>query len=104
MGIQVMTCKIPDMGKAYTIQKEADGCDSITCLVCGITSYNYNDIRHRYCGNRHEFHDTLEFGVAKLKPGYSKEMVLILVMMLVVSAVVSIVLTINILHTLINGD
>jgi hypothetical protein len=23
----------------------------ITCLSCGMTSYNANDIKHRYCGN-----------------------------------------------------
>ena len=30
---------------------------SITCLRCGMTSYNPNDILYRYCGNCHKFHE-----------------------------------------------
>lgn len=30
---------------------------SITCPRCGKTSYNLNDVRQRYCGNCHWFHD-----------------------------------------------
>ena len=29
--------------------------DSITCPVCGMTSYNANDIREGYCGNCHDW-------------------------------------------------
>lgn len=29
---------------------------SITCSQCGLTSYNENDIRERYCGRCHKFH------------------------------------------------
>jgi len=29
----------------------------ITCPRCGMTSYNPNDIRERYCGACHMFHD-----------------------------------------------
>lgn len=29
--------------------------ESFTCRVCGMTSYNPNDVKHRYCGNCHEF-------------------------------------------------
>ena len=32
---------------------------SITCPRCGRTSYNDNDVRERYCGNCHAFHDEL---------------------------------------------
>jgi ribosomal protein L37E len=28
---------------------------SFTCPRCGMTSYNPNDIRYRYCGNCHAF-------------------------------------------------
>lgn len=28
---------------------------SFTCPDCNMTSYNPNDILHRYCGNCHEF-------------------------------------------------
>jgi protein-arginine kinase activator protein McsA len=34
--------------------------DKITCPQCGMTSYNPNDIRYRYCGNCHQFHDTMK--------------------------------------------
>jgi ribosomal protein L37E len=30
---------------------------SITCPRCGATSYNLNDVKHRYCGACHQFHD-----------------------------------------------
>lgn len=30
---------------------------SITCHVCGATSYNQNDVKHRYCGRCHRFYD-----------------------------------------------
>ncbi len=29
----------------------------IKCLLCGLVSYNLNDIRQRYCGQCHRFHD-----------------------------------------------
>lgn len=29
----------------------------IECPKCGKRSYNPNDIKHRYCGNCHEFHE-----------------------------------------------
>lgn len=38
--------------KTYALGK-----DYITCLVCGRTSYNGNDIQMKYCGNCHQFHN-----------------------------------------------
>ena len=32
---------------------------SITCPQCGMTSWNTNDVRVRYCGNCHQFHDEM---------------------------------------------
>lgn len=29
----------------------------IACPKCGAQSFNPNDIKHRYCGNCHEFHE-----------------------------------------------
>ncbi len=29
----------------------------IKCLLCGLVSYNLNDIRQRYCAACHRFHD-----------------------------------------------
>ena len=40
----------------YTIA--SDGC-SITCHVCGFTSWNLNDVALKYCGRCKEFHDQL---------------------------------------------
>lgn len=36
---------------------EKDGEKGITCLDCGMTSWNEEDFRFRYCGNCHEFHE-----------------------------------------------
>ena len=30
---------------------------SITCFGCGLTSFHPEDVRKRYCGNCHVFHD-----------------------------------------------
>jgi ribosomal protein S27AE len=30
---------------------------SITCLVCGATSFNAHDVDQRYCGKCHVFHE-----------------------------------------------
>lgn len=38
--------------------------ESITCPLCGWTSYNPNDIAHRYCGHCHIFHDDHRSAVA----------------------------------------
>ncbi len=40
--------------------------DSITCPKCGRTSYNANDIRERYCGNCHQWHDDMLRGEASV--------------------------------------
>jgi len=36
----------------YTI---SDDQKSITCYICGKTSHNVNDVKHRYCPNCHAF-------------------------------------------------
>lgn len=30
---------------------------SIRCIACGLTSYNKNDISHKFCGRCHKFHE-----------------------------------------------
>ncbi len=45
---------------------------SITCLKCGKTSYNENDVRERYCGYCHEFHamrERIREHFEKIPPG-----------------------------------
>jgi len=44
-----------DKGVRYWI---SPGGQSITCLACGLTSYNPHDVREHYCGGCHRFlHD-----------------------------------------------
>lgn len=38
--------------ESYTV-----GPDYITCHRCGMTSHHPEDIKHRYCGMCHRFHD-----------------------------------------------
>jgi len=33
------------------------GQKGIRCLICGMISYNENDIKNEYCGNCHQFHN-----------------------------------------------
>lgn len=35
-----------------------NGLPGIKCLRCGHTSYNLNDIKEKYCGYCHQFHQT----------------------------------------------
>lgn len=37
--------------------KTVDGQKGIQCLLCGLTSFNYNDITNKYCGHCHIFHE-----------------------------------------------
>lgn len=41
-------------GKRYKIVSDGR---AITCLVCGKTSHNSNDVAQRYCGHCHVFHE-----------------------------------------------
>ena len=41
------------------ILDEQGDAHAIKCLTCGMTSYNMNDVRKRYCGKCHVFHDDL---------------------------------------------
>jgi hypothetical protein len=40
----------------FTYQLEEDG-QAIRCLLCQRVSHNPHDIRERYCGQCHMFHD-----------------------------------------------
>lgn len=42
--------------KGYVI-REVDGKRAITCLACGLTSHNTNDVAQKYCGHCHRFHE-----------------------------------------------
>jgi len=41
---------------------------SIKCLACGLTSYHPEDVRNRYCGKCHVFHEDRFKGVTTTKP------------------------------------
>ena len=45
---------VSEKGALYKIDQVVG---SITCLVCGATSYNPHDVEHHYCGNCHCFLD-----------------------------------------------
>ena len=36
---------------------EVYGVPTITCIECGMTSANINDVEQRYCGRCHKFHE-----------------------------------------------
>ena len=42
----------------------------IVCPKCGMVSHNPNDVRERYCGNCHAFHDDL---LREMEPAEGKE-------------------------------
>jgi len=33
--------------------------NGIKCLVCGMTSWNRNDVKNEYCGNCHQYHNIM---------------------------------------------
>jgi hypothetical protein len=41
------------------VNKDCDICKdkSIKCPRCGFVSYNSNDVKHKYCGKCHEWHE-----------------------------------------------
>lgn len=40
--------------------------NGIKCLICGLTSWNRNDVEKEYCGNCHQFHEVMSAGVEKV--------------------------------------
>lgn len=42
------------MKQTYIIVRDGK---AITCLLCGLTSYHPDDVKNRYCGHCHIFHD-----------------------------------------------
>ncbi len=45
--------------KTFQISEKGD---SITCVICGMTSYHPGDIKNEYCGNCHQYHEFLGKG------------------------------------------
>ena len=43
----------------YLIEPYEGGRFVIRCLVCGMASFNMNDIEKKYCGNCHQFHSIM---------------------------------------------
>ena len=49
----------------------ADDGKSITCLRCGMTSHNPNDVWERYCGRCHRYHtDPSRLLTMRPRPGF----------------------------------
>src|SRR5215467_1192268 len=59
------TCGSPE--PTCTIEY-VNGLKAITCLRCGLTSFNPNDIAQRYCGRCHVFHDRGTVGTVRWTP------------------------------------
>jgi hypothetical protein len=55
-----VTCPACLAGREFThtFRIAADG-NSITCLKCGMRSYNHHDVEQHYCGHCHVFHDDI---------------------------------------------
>lgn len=47
-----------DMGTVLTYDIDLNA-PSITCKICGCTSFNVEDVARHYCGRCHVFHDDL---------------------------------------------
>jgi hypothetical protein len=52
--------RIPPLCYYHLVENLSGEVNGITCLVCGKTSYNSNDVENRYCAHCHEFHDDRE--------------------------------------------
>lgn len=50
---------VKEVGRTFLVL-EKNGYLSIKCRVCGLTSGNENDVKHKYCGNCHKFHEQFE--------------------------------------------
>ena len=48
------------MAKTYEIVSTKEDGLGIRCLICGMTSWNENDVREKYCGNCRQFHAFME--------------------------------------------
>jgi hypothetical protein len=46
--------------RSYTLGKDDK---TLTCHLCGFTSYHQSDVAHRYCGHCDIYLDTLEMNV-----------------------------------------
>jgi choline dehydrogenase-like flavoprotein len=46
---------VPENGAKARYRLVNDPYAGIQCLTCGMTSYNANDVRHRFCGNCNTF-------------------------------------------------
>ena len=57
--IETMDVKVCELAMRARKRGEELTRESITCPRCAMTSYNANDIRERYCGNCHQFHDEM---------------------------------------------
>ena len=46
--------------------------ESITCLVCGMTSYHPTDVAQKYCANCHQWHQFMALEQARLEKRMQK--------------------------------
>jgi len=53
-----MPVYLGDTSKTFEIVKGRTQ-NGIKCLICGMTSWNRNDVKNEYCGNCHQYHDIM---------------------------------------------
>jgi hypothetical protein len=55
---EIFDAALVKLAATYRIGKDGE-LRWIECLICGLRSYNPNDVEHLYCGNCHQFHEKL---------------------------------------------
>lgn len=50
--------------KTFEVGTNASGQMFIACRLCGMQSFHPEDVRQRYCGCCHQFHDIMEVAIA----------------------------------------
>lgn len=73
--------KIPEDRKPKELRSkpaEQPPIPSITCPKCGWISYDFNDIREKYCGHCHKYHDEVDPPPIEVKRDFIKEVKILL--------------------------
>jgi hypothetical protein len=61
-GEKMNTHRITENGEKIATYRIEENGEAITCLICGRTSHNLNDVSRKYCGFCHIFHGDIPKG------------------------------------------
>jgi len=53
--------------RGWSIRRNFVVDEGLKCLVCERTSWDKNDVKNRYCGNCHQYHDMGEIGLRRTR-------------------------------------